>query len=159
MINILRNVRKLIINATVAIRFVTFKIGKKIIESDSNILFPDGFVSVNSKSKALIHNIQEDNYGFFVNDAEEIIKKHSLVDQDIFAGRADNYLLFRDGNLDIKTKSLNIVCDDVNITTNNITINGVALSFSNGKFSVTGKEVAVVGGATQTGGNIITSGQ
>lgn len=160
MISILRDVKKLIINATVAIKFVTFKLGDKGIESDSRILFPDGFISINSKSKALIQNIQETNYSFLVNDSEEIIKEYSLVDSDVFAGRIDNYLLFRGGNLDIKTKNLNITCDDINITVaNNITINGIALSFSGGKVSIAGKEVAVVGGSTQTGGNIVSSGQ
>lgn len=160
MISILRDVKKLIINATVAIKFVTFKLGDKGIESDSRILFPDGFISINSKSKALIQNIQETNYSFLVNDSEEIIKEYSLVDSDVFAGRIGNYILFRGGNLDIKTKNLNITCDDINITVaNNITINGIALSFSGGKVSIAGKEVAVVGGSTQTGGNIVSSGQ
>ena len=61
MVSILRDVKKLIINATVAIKFVTFKLGDKGIESDSKILFPDGFISINSKSKALIQNNEKLN--------------------------------------------------------------------------------------------------
>ena len=174
MISILRDIKKIIINATVAIKFVTFKIGDKSIESDSKILFPDGFISINSKSKALIQNIQETNYSFFVNDSYEIIKEYSLVDSDVFIGRIGNYILFSGGNfslnsaninlsstnINLNCTNLNITCDDINITVaNNITINGIALSFSGGKVSIAGNEVAVVGGATQTCGNIVSSVQ
>lgn len=195
MINILRDIKKLIINGTVAIKFITWKIEDTDVERKASVLFSDGVISINSKSKSFIHQVQADRYAFFVDDAEEIISKYSLVDGDLFIGRIDNYLLFRDNNLNIKCNKFILDCDEVNIEANDITINttnltknattininadvinevattsinitgnfilnGIPFSVAAGKLSISGKELAVVGGDVNLStGEIITSGQ
>ena len=168
MTSILRTIKKLIIETTIAIRFATWKVEGTDVDNDAKVLFSDGLISINSQSKSMIHQLQADRYGFLVGDGEEIIKEHSLVDNDLFLGRIDNYLLFREGNLKLNCKELdltatdiNVNCDSININVaNNITINGIVFSFVGNKVSIAGKEIAVIGGDVNLlSGKIIVSGQ
>ncbi|MGK0468873.1 hypothetical protein [Clostridium sp.] len=169
MISVLRKVKKLIINGIVSINFASWKIGGKDVDIDAKMIFNDGFISINSSSRAIVHQMQANRYGFFVDSAEDLIKEYSLIDGDLFAGRKDNYFLFRGGNLKMKSKDITLDCDKLNIScnsidinvTNTITINdNIILSFVGDKISINGKEIAVIGGAVNlTSGLINSSGQ
>lgn len=166
--NIFRNIKKLLINSTVFLKFSCWKIDGFDLDKEADVLFPDGLISINSSSKAIIQEVQSDLYAQLVNNGQEIIEKNSLKEGDIFSGRLENYLLFRDGNLKIKSKTLevdcnqfNISCNSININVSNIVINNnINLSFVGDKISINGKEIAVLGGTVNlTTGIINNSGQ
>jgi hypothetical protein len=159
--NLLRTIKKITISETVKSFFSRWKIEGKEYDSSVDVLFPIGCIGISSKSKSWINKFQAENKSLLVSDASPLIKKFSLKDGDFLYGDENNHLLLQDQNIIIKTKSLSINCQDINITTSgNITINGVLFSFSENKVSIGGNEVAVVGGDVSTVTNkITTSGQ
>lgn len=167
-INILRDIKKLIINNGLSAKYNLWSIGDKNIERDVDVIFPDGLISINSSSKIQVTDFGERNRAKIVTYAADLINKYSIVDGDVFLGRDSNYLLFRNGslsiqstNLDININELNIDCEDININvTNAITINNVPLTFVGDKMLINGKEIAVVGGDINPSTNKISvSGQ
>lgn len=161
--NLLRKINKISISAASLVfsNFTKWRLGNESIDTDVQMLFPDGIISINKDSKSWISKFQAKNYALFAGDYADLIKKYSLKDKDIFIGREDNYLLFRNGDLEIKTKNLNIDCDDINITVaNKIKINDIELTFVAGKMLIGDKEIAVVGGSVDPESYLIeTSGQ
>lgn len=172
--NFLRTVKKLIINSNLNIKYNRWKIENEQIEDQVQVLFIDGMIAFDSSAKALISKVQADNYALMVKDGKGIIDKYSLKDKDIFLGRDENYLLFREGNLDFKSKNIvlnceqfNINCDalniespNININTDSIILNGVEITIVGNKVILNGKEIAVIGGQVNlTSGDIIVSGQ
>jgi len=159
--NLLRTIKKITINSTVKALFSKWRIEGKDYDGTADVYFPIGCVGISSQGKSWINKFQADNNALLVSDAKTIIQQFNVKDGDYFYGDSTNYLLLQDGNINIKTKSLDINCESINITTtNNITINGVVFSFSANKISIGGKEVAVVGGDISTVTNkITTSGQ
>lgn len=159
--NFLRPIKKIFLENGLVARFVRWEIEQDSIEDDVDVLFPDGIISINSKSNAWIVDFGAKNYSILTDYGKEIIELYSLKDEDLFIGRKENYFLFRDGNVNVKTKELNIDCDDINVNVaNSITVNGVSLTFTGNKMLINGNKVAVVGGvANTTTGIIETSGQ
>ena len=126
----------------------------------SALYFMDGLIAINSKESMLIGENQPEFYAFNIGKYEEMRNKYAIKDNDIFLGRDENYLLFRDGKLSLKTNELNIDSTNINITCTTLNINGIAFAFTDGKLSINGKEVAVVGGEISTSTKTITtSGQ
>lgn len=161
--NLLRKINKISISAAslVLANFTKWRLGNESIDTDVQMLFPDGIIAINSDSKSWISKFQAKNYALFASDYANLIKKYSLKDKDVFIGRENNYLLFRNGDLEIKSKTFNIACDDINITVaNKIKINDIELTFIEGKMLIGGKEIAVVGGSVDPETHLInTSGQ
>lgn len=127
------------------------------LDADTEIVYPDGIISVNPNAYAVSH---VDQYGVFVSNVVDVdnyvnlIKKHEIVNQDLFVGREENYIIFRT-NLSLQIKNNNTILD-----TQTIVINGLQFTVNNGKFFINGKEVAVVGGDINPSTNkIINSGQ
>ena len=130
MIAIFRSIKKLAIKTTVVAHFTGWKIENKDIDNFSNVLFPSGIISINSSDKVMTYQVLDDKFGFILTDGSFYIKKYGLKDPDSFVGRDENYLLFRDGNLQQKTKDYNLEAETVtidanivDITANNITLN------------------------------------
>lgn len=166
--NLLRTIKKIAINTTVIASFTKWRLGNQDSDADVDVLFPVGCVGIKSDAKAWISKFQANNYSFLVKDYQELIAKYSLVDNDLFYGDDENYILLRNGSMTIKSAdinlnctNLNLTCDDIAITVaNSITVNGIALTFVADKFLINGIEIAVVGGDISTVTNKITvSGQ
>lgn len=161
--NILRRINKITITAASAVlsNFTKWRLIDESIDTEVQMLFPDGIIAINTDSKSWISKFQAKNYALFTSDYADLIKKYSLKDKDVFIGRENNYLLFRNGDLEIKTKNLKIDCDEANIiVANKIKINNVELTFVAGKMLIGGKEIAVVGGSVDSGTYLINnSGQ
>ena len=156
----LRDIKKLTIKKSVSGIFTKWRIQRESHDSSVPILFGDGFISINSQAKLNIANYQAENYATLVTDGFDIVEKHSLQDGDILLGRIDNYLLFKGGNLTLRTKNLDLSSKDFNITCDKLTINGIVFSFTGGKLLLNNKEVAVVGGDINPSTNKIqVSGQ
>jgi len=103
-------------------------------------------------------------YGITLDKYAKLIKDYSLKDGDVFLGRNRNYLLFRNGNQSLKSGTLTVEANEVNVVANKINFNGVELYSEGGKIKVkvgaTLKEMVVVGGTVNLStGQIITSGQ
>jgi hypothetical protein len=160
MINILRFIKNISLNGRYFVNFIKWKIDGESIEDKVPLLFPDGLISINSKSRSWISNFIMKRNAFLFDYQEELISKYSLKDGDTFLGRDGNYVLIRDGEMTIKTDKLNVETNDVDITVANaITINGISLTFSGNKVSIEGNEIAVVGGTTNAPATITGSGQ
>lgn len=159
--NLLRSINKLSITSTVKAFFSRWKIEGKDLNTSVDVLFPIGCVGISSSAKTWISKFQADNYAFLVSNASAVIDKFQLQDGDYFYGKDENYLLVQDDNMTIKTKVLNLLVDNINITvSNNITVNGIVLTFNDNKMLINGKQIAVVGGDISTITNkITTSGQ
>ena len=143
----LRTINKLITGDGLSLNFTRWKIGADTLTNDVDVLFPDGIISINSLSKAVISKFQSEHKAVLADYSVDLIAKYNLVDGDIFLGRDSNYLLFREGSLSIESDQLNIDCNDVNITVaNSITVNGIELTFVADKMLINGAEIAVVGG-------------
>lgn len=159
--NFLRDINKLSISNTVKSFFTKWKIEGKDLTTSVDVLFPIGCVGISSKAKNWISNFQALNYSILVSNASDIIKKYLLKDGDYFYGKDENYILIQDDDIVLKTKSLTINAESININvTNNIIINGITISFTDNKVSIAGKEIAVIGGTINPSNNTInTSGQ
>lgn len=124
------------------------------------LYFIDGIIGVNSGESVMIGVNEPSLYGFNIGQYEALRKTYALKDKDVFIGRDKNYILFRDGSQVIGTDLISVTCNEVDITANKITFNGVELTVVANKLLINGKEIAVVGGDINTGTNKITgSGQ
>ena len=133
------------------------KLEEDQLDADTEIVYPDGIISVNPNAYAISY---VDQYGVFVSNVVDVnnyvnlIKKYEIVNQDLFVGREENYIIFRT-NLSLQIKNNSTILD-----TQTIIINGLEFTVNNGKFFINGKEVAVVGGDINPSTNkIINSGQ
>lgn len=158
--NFLRAISQFIFKNGLTVKFVRWNLGKESLTETAKVLFPDGIIAINKDGKAWISQFQSDNFALLVDGAEKLITDYSLKDGDVFVGRNRNYLLFRNGDLKIKCATLEIDCNNIEILTNEININGVILTFVDGKILINSKEVAVVGGDISVlTSKITTSGQ
>lgn len=132
---------------------ILWKVGNQNRTEQSPIYFIDGLIAINSDESMMIGVNQNEFYCFNVGEYQAIREKMGLKDKDVFIGRDGNYLLFRDGELSIKTKNLKIEAEK-------IIFNGVEITSIANKILLNGKEIAVVGGDINTTTNKITgSGQ
>jgi hypothetical protein len=159
--NILRTLKKITIAATVVASITKWRLGSSDLDEDIDVVFPVGCIGIKSDSKAWISKFQANNYALLVKNYSDLIAKYSLKDNDLFYGDDENYILFREGSVNIKSDQININCNDINITVaNKIKINNVEITFVANKILINGKQVAVVGGDISTVTNkITTSGQ
>lgn len=118
---------------------VLWNIGKNQRNEQAPIYFIDGLIAINSSSSMLIGENQPQLFSLNVGEYESLREKYQIKDNDVFIGRESNYLLFRDGNLIIETKSLNINAEK-------LIFNGVEIKSTSGIIYISEKAVAVVGG-------------
>lgn len=145
--NLLRDIQRITKTTSgVFSKYIKWSLGETKVEGNVRLIFSDGLIAF-SKNKVSVSKYQEATYAEVKGDYQELIDKYNISEDDVFLGRDGNYILFRNGNIAIKTSRLNLECDDVDITiTNAITVNGVALTFVADKMLINGKEVAVIGG-------------
>ena len=124
------------------------------------LYFIDGIIGINSEESVMIGVNEPTLYGFNVGQYEKLRKDYGLKDDDDFVGRNRNYILFRNGNLNMKGTTLKLEYNELQIVANSINFNGISLTATGGKLFINGKEIAVVGGDINTTTNKITgSGQ
>lgn len=130
-----------------------WNLGNRKRKEQAPFYFMDGLIAINSDESMYIGYNQPTLYAFNISEALELRSKYGIKDKDVFLGRDENYLLFRNGNLTIKTKDLIINADK-------IIFNGIEITVASDIISIAGKPVAVVGGDISTVTNkITTSGQ
>jgi len=98
----------------------TYFYNKKSITTNVNILYQDGLYSVNKDSKILaIENDVKNLYSLLYQDTEalKIIQSIGLQEKDIFLGREEVYILFKNSE-----KKATLMADIINIGTNNASI-------------------------------------
>ena len=94
----------------------TYFYNKKSITTNVNILYQDGLYSVNKDSKILaIENDVKNLYSLLYQDTEalKIIQSIGLQEKDIFLGREEVYILFKNSE-----KKATLMADIINIGTN-----------------------------------------
>jgi hypothetical protein len=124
------------------------------------LYFIDGLLAINSKESMLVGENQPELYCFNVGQYNEFRQEIGLKDQDVVLGRKRNWILFRAGNLTIKSSAIKITCNSIDVEANSINFNGISIQSLGGKILINGKEIAVVGGDISTITNkITTSGQ
>lgn len=162
--NYIRKIKKLIVSNLAKAYFSTYQIGNNSVDLSSDIYFIDGVVGINSESKILTSKSDAVRYAMIIDKYESIISNNDLKDKDVFVGRNSNYILFRNGNQTIKSSTVLVQANEIDVIANKINFNGVELYSEAGKLKIKVgsllKEVAVVGGTVNLStGQIITSGQ
>ena len=124
------------------------------------IYFIDGLLAINSEESMLVGENQPELYCLNVGQYNKFREEIGLKDGDVVVGRKRNWMLFRGGNLTVRSTVIKITCNSINLEANSINFNGVSIQSDGGKILINGKEVAVVGGDISTSTKkIITSGQ
>jgi hypothetical protein len=162
---IFEKISKFLIDKTLKIFIDRYKIGKDQLSIESEVIYPDGIISVNQDAYSIT---MKDEYGVFISNivdcdnAINLINKYKILDQELLVGREENYIIFRkDFSLQIKNNTTTFECANTfKVVSPEINFNGIKLTILNGKLLLNGKEISVVGATIDPATNkIINSGQ
>jgi hypothetical protein len=132
---------------------VLWKLGDTNRMAKAPLYFIDGLIAINSSESMLIGENQPDLFALNIGEYQKLREQYQIKDNDVFVGRENNYLLFRDGVLTIKTT-------DLVINASKIIYNGLEINVTANIISINGKQVAVIGGDVDLlTGKITASGQ
>lgn len=151
--NYIRTAKKIILEK-LSVIVSYYKIGKEEITSNIGLFFTQGLISIKESNKMQIINAEDGIKGTPISqNIPDIYKVGNTLLYE--ASNQNNYALFQDGNIKIKTDKLTIEANNIEINCSNFILNGVAFSVISGKLFINNKEVAVIGGEIVN--NIINS--